>query len=245
MRCPPIWRFHPIASRILALTAPRDPGELGLARGRILHLAPARSNQGGRLFFLVACETITSFRFFIAMPESWQLDKVRIEAPKLVLGDRPNCASASCGERKSQAGAIIRICFAIAAPVLAGVSGIALSSSAVTTAEAGSPVATIQFADNSDAMDAAAAKILDQFAERHRTGKSRIVVTAYADRNEGAEYGPEYGRGLSHRRASDIRSYLFPRGIDVGRTEIQAFGTDKPKGTLSSANRRAEIHIIA
>lgn len=138
----------------------------------------------------------------------------------------------------------MKICFAIAAAALAGVSGIAGSPLVATAAEAGSPVATVQFADDSDAVDAAAAQILDQFAERHRTGKSRIVVKAYADRSEGAEYGPEYGRGLSHRRASEVRSYLFTRGIDVGRTEIQAFGADKPKGTLSSANRRAEVYVM-
>ncbi|HJS11647.1 OmpA family protein [Sphingopyxis sp.] len=138
----------------------------------------------------------------------------------------------------------MKICFAIAAAVLAGVSGISIATPLYAAAETSSPVATVQFADDSDAVDAKAAKILDEFAERHRTGKSQIIVKAYADRSEGAEHGPEYGRGLSHRRASEVRSYLFTRGIDVGRTEIQAFGTDKPKGTVSSANRRAEIYVI-
>lgn len=81
----------------------------------------------------------------------------------------------------------MKICFAIAAAALAGVSGIAISSPVATAAEAGSPVATVHFADDPDAVDAAAAKILDQVAERHCTGKSRNVVKAYAGRSEGAE----------------------------------------------------------
>lgn len=137
----------------------------------------------------------------------------------------------------------MKICFAITA-ALASVSGIAAATPVLAAAEASSPVATVQFADDSDAVDAKAAKILDEIAEEHRAGKSRIIVKAHADRSEGAEYGPEYGRGLSHRRASEVRSYLSTHGINPGKIDIEAFGVDKPKGTSSAANRRAEIYVI-
>jgi outer membrane protein OmpA-like peptidoglycan-associated protein len=41
-----------------------------------------------------------------------------------------------------------------------------------------------------------------------------------------------------------VRSYLSTHGINPGKIDIEAFGVDKPKGTSSAANRRAEIYVI-
>jgi OOP family OmpA-OmpF porin len=104
----------------------------------------------------------------------------------------------------------------------------------------------IYFAWDSDVIDAAGMRIIDQaVAMADELGIVDFSVTGHADRS-----GPEeYNLGLSLRRANNVRDALTTRGIKAGGISVAGRGEAEPAvptadGVREPANRRVEIIFL-
>ncbi len=106
---------------------------------------------------------------------------------------------------------------------------------------------TVLFAADSDTVTPAGAKILDSIAAKFKDPETPfIIVRGHSEPREHAQYGPQYGRGLSQRRASNVRSYLEARGVKPNSLVTEAFGVSKPiKGVEPAKLRRVEVVFSA
>lgn len=88
--------------------------------------------------------------------------------------------------------------------------------------------------------------LLDRVAEvLRRYPAVRFEVTNHQD----ATNGPEYGRGLTCRRADVVKRYLVERGVDARQLQARGMGSDVPLATNKTAagranNRRTELTIV-
>lgn len=113
----------------------------------------------------------------------------------------------------------------------------------VAAAPRQAPTMVVQFAWDSDALDAAGRARLDRAVEAHRKDPSlQIVVAGHAGPDENT---PEYAVGLSQRRANTVREYLAGRGVPPRLLITQAFGQRRPaaEATDPAAHRRVEVII--
>jgi len=104
----------------------------------------------------------------------------------------------------------------------------------------------IYFAWDSDKIDAAGMRIIDQaVAMAGELGIVDFSVTGHADRS-----GPEeYNLALSLRRANHVRDALVTRGIKAGGISVAGRGEAEPAvptadGVREPANRRVEIIFL-
>lgn len=105
------------------------------------------------------------------------------------------------------------------------------------------PMGTVLFDADSDVVTPAAVKILDRIATQFKDPNTQyIIIRGHSELTEHAEFGKEYGVGLSQRRAANVRSYFFARGIKHRNLITQAFGVTKPiKGAAAVKLRRVEV----
>ena len=106
-------------------------------------------------------------------------------------------------------------------------------------------VGVVYFAVDSDEIDAEAKKVLDPLKARALADTKHIVILVHGhtEPNE-AGNGPEYGMGLSQRRASNVRAYLYPDSYldDHNESIMQSFGESQPPADGGNA-RRVEIYF--
>jgi len=104
----------------------------------------------------------------------------------------------------------------------------------------------VYFAWDSDVIDAAGMRIIDQaVAMADELGIIDFSITGHADRS-----GPEeYNLGLSLRRANNVRDALTARGVKAGGISVAGRGEAEPAvptadGVREPANRRVEIIFL-
>jgi outer membrane protein OmpA-like peptidoglycan-associated protein len=106
------------------------------------------------------------------------------------------------------------------------------------------PVRVVHFAPDSDVVDAADAKVLDEVAARAKElGDVQVNVSGHTDQSEGEGDSPEYRVGLSQRRASNVRAALGERGVKDGIMTTEAFGQRSPGDFEGAKQRRVEIRF--
>lgn len=102
---------------------------------------------------------------------------------------------------------------------------------------------TVLFAADSDKITTEGTRILDGIAARITDPQTqKIIVRGHSEPTEHAEFGPEYGVGLAHRRASNVQSYFIERGLKPQNVNLATFGDTRPiKGAPPAKLRRVEI----
>lgn len=107
----------------------------------------------------------------------------------------------------------------------------------------------IHFASNSDALDGAAQRSLDEVADALRDPRlheMRFTVAGHTDDTGTAEYNAL----LSRQRAASVVRYLSQRqGIEAGRLEVDFYGESRPlesnaTGDGRRMNRRVEFELL-
>ena len=122
---------------------------------------------------------------------------------------------------------------------LAAAAGASAVLAAVPTDE---PVRVVHFAPDSDEVDAADAKVLDEVAARAKElGDVQVMISGHTDQSEGEGDSADYRIGLSQRRANNVRSALAERGVKDGIMTSQAFGQRQPGKYQGAEQRRVEI----
>ena len=108
-------------------------------------------------------------------------------------------------------------------------------------------VGVVYFAVDSDELDAEAKKVIKPLVDRAFADKKNITVfvRGHTEKNE-AGNGPEYGVGLSQRRAGNVRSEFVrydSNGIpDMANAITESFGESRPPAKGGNA-RRVEIYF--
>jgi OOP family OmpA-OmpF porin len=102
----------------------------------------------------------------------------------------------------------------------------------------------VNFAFNSDQVDAASMVVLDVAAETLRNNPGvRVSVEGHTD-SVGAD---AYNQGLSERRAESVRRVLIEKGVPASRLTATGFGESRPVASNDTEdgrrmNRRVELN---
>ena len=133
----------------------------------------------------------------------------------------------------------------VAATVLFAIAGAVAAGAALAAVPADEPVREVGFAPDSDEVDAAGAKVLDEVAARAKElGDVAVTISGHTDQVEGEDGGsPSYRIGLSHRRAANVRSGLAARGVKDGNMTAMAYGQASPGERQGDQQRRVEIRF--
>ena len=133
----------------------------------------------------------------------------------------------------------------VAATFLLAIAGAVAATAVLAAVPADEPVRELGFAPDSDKVDAAGAKVLDEVAARAKElGDVSVKISGHTDQAEGEDGGsPEYRVGLSHRRAANVRSELSLRGVKDGNMTTMAFGQASPGEHQGDRQRRVEIRF--
>lgn len=103
----------------------------------------------------------------------------------------------------------------------------------------------IEFATNSDRLDATSGALLDRIAVQAKACQNtRVLIAGHSDNTGNAAYNID----LSQRRAEAVRQALIDRNIDAGRLQARGFGAMHPRTSNDSpsgraANRRIEFTL--
>lgn len=96
--------------------------------------------------------------------------------------------------------------------------------------------ASIQFAHNSDKLDATSAGLLDRIAVQAKACQNtRMLIGGHSD----SSGDPAYNIDLSQRRAEAVRQALITRGIAATRMQARGFGDANPRASNDNASGRA------
>lgn len=131
----------------------------------------------------------------------------------------------------------------LCAGLLFGAAAFFVPTVGAQTAASETLIGTVYFTADSDVVTPEAEKTLDAIVARFKDPKAqRILLRGHSEPTEHAEFGPEYGVGLSQRRAGNVGSYLYKRGVPVSSYTSEAFGDSRPiKGAGPVKLRRVEV----